>query len=331
MAVDIPRRQFIWALCGAVAAWPLIARAQQPARPVIGFLNGGSPDTFAYLVTAFKQGLNESGYVEGQNVAIEYRWAEERYDRLPALADELVHDHVDVLVATGGDPSPRAAKRATDTIPIVFLSGLDPIESGLVGSLNRPDGNATGVSFFTIVLLAKQLELLCELVPKAAVVAFLANPSSQNFARSVDEVQTAGLRLNRQIKIFNAVTEVDLDLAFSKMVQEGVNALLIEPEPLFTSKREQIVALTTRERIPAMYFPREFAASGGLASYGTSLVGVYMQVGIYAGRILKGAKPADLPILQPIKFDLTINLKTAKALGLTVPQTLLVAADEVIE
>jgi putative ABC transport system substrate-binding protein len=322
MAVDIPRRQFISALGGAVAAWPLIARAQQPARPVIGFLNGGSPDTFAYLVTAFKQGLNESGYVEGQNVAVEYRWAQERYDRLPALADELVRDHVAVLVATGGDPSPRAAKRATDTIPIVFLSGLDPIESGLVGSLNRPDGNATGVSFFTIILLAKQLELLCELVPKAAVVAFLANPSSQNFARSIDEVQAAALRLNRQIKTFNAVTEADLDLAFAKMAQEGVNALLIEPEPLFTSKRE---------RIPAMYFQREFAASGGLASYGTSLAGAYRQVGAYAGRILKGAKPADLPILQPVKFDLTINLKTAKALGLAVPQTLLVAADEVIE
>jgi putative ABC transport system substrate-binding protein len=331
MAVFIGRRNFIAALGGVSVAWPLAARAQQSAMPVIGFLNGGSSTTFGYLAAAFRQGLSETGYVEERNVAIEYRWADEHFDQLPAMAEELVRRNVAVLVATGGDLSARAAKRATDTIPIVFALGADPVAAGFVASINRPGGNATGVNFFTTRLLPKQLELLCQLVPNAAVIALLLNPDSANFDTNTKNGEVAGRALGRQIRVFKAGTEDEINIVFARLIQERVDGLVVPGEPLFTSRRDQLTALVVRNAIPAMFYQREFVAAGALASYGENFADNYRQIGIYAGRILNGEKPANLPVQQPSKFELIINLKTAKALDLTVPLIMQMTADEVIE
>jgi putative ABC transport system substrate-binding protein len=313
------RREFITLLGGAAAAWPLKVRAQQSA-PIIGFLNSASPDAFAYFVAAFHQGLNEAGYVEGKNVTIEYRWAESQYDRLPALAADLVGRRVAVIAATGASPSMHAAKRATTTIPIVFIAA-DPVREGVVASFNRPGGNATGVSLFTDVLAAKRLELLRELVPNSGVVGLLVDPNSREANTQLSEVEAAA----------RTSSDREFDRIFETLAQQRLGALLVVGSPFFTSQRDKIVALAAHYRIPAIYEWREFTTAGGLISYGTSLTDAYRQVGAYVGRILKGDNPADLPVVRPAKFELVINLKTAKALGLDVPLFLQQRADEVIE
>jgi putative tryptophan/tyrosine transport system substrate-binding protein len=296
--------------------------------PVIGYLHFGSPGLFAYQVAAFHQGLSETGYVEGQNLAIEYRWAEGRYDRLPALATDLVGHKLDVITALG-PPSARAAKSATSTIPIVFVVGTDPVADGLVASLARPGGNLTGISILAVELIPKRLELLSELVPQARVFALLVNPNSVN--TWIGEVQQTARAKGAQLQILKASTESEIDAAFATPANLHADALVVGDDPFFTSRHEQLVALASRHAVPAIYQFREFAAAGGLISYGSSLKAASRQVGIYAGKILKGAKPADLPVEQSTKLELVVNLKTAKALGLTVPQTILVRADEVIE
>jgi putative ABC transport system substrate-binding protein len=299
--------------------------------PVIGFLNAASPGPFRQQIAAFHEGLKESGYVEGQNVAVEYRWAEGQYDRLPALAADLVRRQVSVIVSGGGAPVVHAAKAATTTIPIVFTTGADPVGLGLVASLNRPGGNRTGVYMFTSGLEAKRLGLLHEMVPKVTTIAVLINPNYLDAENQLRDVQEAAVRLGVQLVVVRANAENDFDAAFSTVVQQRSGALLVCASPFFNSRREQLVVLAARHALPTIYEWRDFAAAGGLMSYGTSLADAYRQAGAYAGRILKGAKPADLPVIQTTKFEFVINLKTAKALGLDVPLGISAGADEVIE
>jgi putative tryptophan/tyrosine transport system substrate-binding protein len=330
MAIGIERRKFISVLGGA-ATWPLAARAQQPAMPVIGFLNSVSPAAIARPVAAFLQGLKETGYVDGQNVAIEYRWADGQYDRLPALAADLAQHQSAVIAALGGDPPALAAKAATSTIPIVFMVGRDPVELGLVASLNRPGGNATGVNLFVTEMEAKRIGLLHELVPASATLGVLMNPKIADAQTELSEVQAAGRALQQQVEVRNASNDTEIEAAFAAFAQGKIGAVLVAADPSFNYRRELIVALAARLAIPAIYPFRDFADSGGLVSYGTSLTDAYRQAAIYAGRILKGEKAAELPVVQPTKFELVINLKTAKTLGLTIPNSLLATADEVIE
>jgi putative ABC transport system substrate-binding protein len=324
------RRDFIKIIAGSAIAWPLAARAQQPAMPMVGFLGGESPDLFAGRLRAFRQGLDEAGFVESRNVAIEYRWARGEYDRLPVLAADLVRQSVTVMVATT-TPALLAAKAATMTIPIVFLTGSDPVEAGLVASLNRPSGNMTGVSNLTVETGAKQMELLHELVPAATLIALLVNPANPVLADTLSrDLQTAARAMRQQILVVSASTESDVDAAFATLVEQKVGALVVGNDPFFNARPNQLVALAARHAVPAIYPYREFAAAGGLMSYGSNLADTYRLVGVYTGRILNGEKPANLPI-QQTKVEFVINLRTAKALGLTFPITLLGRADEVIE
>ena len=327
------RREFSTLLCGAATAstsWPLPLSAQQKATPVIGWLGISTPGPSAPSLAAFRHGLNEIGYVEGQNVAIEYRWAEGRYDRLPALAADLAGRRVDVLVASSGDPAAYAAKNATSTIPIVFTSG-DAVGYGFVASLARPGGNLTGLSFLNPELNPKRFELLSELVPQAKVIALLVNPNSSSLEHVLRAVQEAAKPKGLQLHILKAGTESEIDAAFAALVQRQAGGLVVSSDPFFYGQREQLVVLAARHSVPTIYEWRQFVVEGGLTSYGASVSAVNRQVGIYAGKILKGAKPADLPVLQPTTFEFVINLQTAEALGLTILPSILSRADEVIE
>jgi len=324
------RRDFI-ALSGGAVAWPLAAHGQQSTMPVIGFLHSASPEPFAQFVAAFREGLKDTGYVEGQNVAIEYRWANGQYDRLPALASDLVKRQVAVIATAGGSPSGLAAKKATATIPIVFSAGDDPVKVGLVASLNHPGENVTGVSVLIGALDAKKLGLLREIVPKATVFGILENPTLAAVKDRISSVEAAARSIGQQIQVFFASDERTLEATFPRLAQSGVGALVVGADPFFNSRRDQLVTLTARYAIPAIYETREYVVAGGLMSYGTKLAEGYRQVGIYTGRILKGDKPGDLPVVQSSKFELVINLKTAKVLGLAIPNSMQLLADEMIE
>jgi putative tryptophan/tyrosine transport system substrate-binding protein len=325
------RRDFITLLGGAAAAWPLAARAQQAAMPVVGWISSRAASESAYLVAAFRQGLKETGYIEPQNVVVDFRWGDGYYDRLNALATELVRRQVTVIVATGGDPAAQAAKVATGTIPIVFVSGSDPVKVGLVASFNRPGGNVSGVHLLLLGMGAKRLGLLHELVPAANPIGVLTNPNFPDAHTQLRDLENAAESLGSELLVLKASTELEIDTAFTNLAQQKIGAVLIASDPFFTTRRDQLAALASRHAIPAMFDLREYAAAGGLMSYGASLTDGYRRGGIYTGRILKGEKPADLPVLQPTKFELVINLKTAKALGLNIPDKLLALADEVIE
>jgi ABC-type uncharacterized transport system substrate-binding protein len=326
------RRQFITLIGGAAAAWPLAARAQQPAMPVIGFIRDGSADGSARFVAAFRKGLNENGYVEGQNVTIEYHWLEGHYDRLPALMADLVRRRVAVIASLGSAPAVLAAKAATTTIPIVFGVGGGPVQLGLVASLARPGSNATGINFLNTEVVAKRLQLLHDLVPNAVRVAVLVNPANASTAESnLREIQEAAPSLGLQFQILNASAIGEIDAAFATLARERPDALFVTGDAFFVSRRAQFITLTARDRIPAAYAVRDYVEAGGLMSYGTDLADAFHQVGVYTGSILKGAKPADLPVLQSTKFEFVINRTTVKALGLTIPAGVLSIADEVIE
>jgi putative tryptophan/tyrosine transport system substrate-binding protein len=325
------RREFITLLGGSALAWPLKTRAQQTAAPVIGFLHGGSPGTRLPLVAAFREGLKETGYVEGDNVIIKYVWADDQNGRLPALAADLVRSQVAVIAAVGGEPTAFAAKIATSSIPIVFIAGGDPVTAGLVANMARPGGNITGVNMFTVELQAKRLGLLHELIPSASTIALLVDPNFPPSDLIANEVERAAHVIGRQVIVLKTRSEPDIDAAFATMLQINAGALLVGAGPFFNSRRNQIVTLAAHHAIPAIYEFRDSALAGGLMSYGTSLADAYRHSGVYAGRILKGEKPAEIPVLQPTKFELVINLKTAKALRLTIPPGVLAIADEVIE
>jgi putative tryptophan/tyrosine transport system substrate-binding protein len=326
----VRRRKFITVVGGAAAAWPLSARAQQPAMPVIGYLSALSQMQSAHLLSAFRRGLSETGFTEGSNVLIQYRWADGQYQRLPAMAAELVHLPVSLILAQA-PPAALAAKAATATIPIVFIVGFDPVGAGLVASLNHPGGNATGMTLISFILGQKRLEMLRDISPKASVIAMLANPLSPDAIPEIGSVQAGAQSLGLQLAMFNASTASDIEVAFGAMAAQKVDALLVGTDPFFTNQRADIVAQAARLKIPAIYPFREFAAEGGLISYGTNIASSYRQAGIYAGRILKGVKSADLPVMQPTTFELVINLKTAKELGFDIPPTLHARSDEVIE
>jgi putative tryptophan/tyrosine transport system substrate-binding protein len=326
----LKRRQFT-TLLGCAAAWPLAARAQQAAMPVIGFLNTQSPGSIPHWTAAFHQGLKETGFVEDQNVAVEYRWAQGQYDRLPELAADLVRRQVAVVAATGGEPSPQVAKAATQTIPIVFTANGDPLRDGLVASLNRPGGNATGITIFGGAAVAKRLQLMHDLMPNAATIAYLMNPNNPNAEIEMSAAQVAARALGQEMRVLSASNEGEFDAAFAAVVQQRASALVVASDALFFWQRDQLVSLAARHGMPAIYYLREFAHAGGLMAYGNSLPDAYRLAGVYVGRILKGEKPADLPVIQSTKFEFVINLKTANALGLTIPNSMQLLADEVIE
>jgi putative ABC transport system substrate-binding protein len=326
------RRDFISLIGGAAATWPLTAHTQQAAMPVIGFLSSVSPNAYPEYVDAFREGLKSTNYVEGQNVKIEFRWAEGQYDRLPALASDLVRRHVAVIATSGGDLSALAAKEATSTIPIVFSLGGDPIKFGLVKSFNQPGGNATGVRVYSPELIAKRLQMLREIAPKAAIMGMLANPKNALTKTLIQDIQAAARDIiGREVYIENAHTEDEIDTAFSNLVENHVDALVVQADPFFTGRRDQIAALAAKHGIPAIYQFKESVLAGGLISYGPRSAEAFRQVGIYTGRILKGASPADLPVVQPTQLELAINVKAAKALGLEIPPSIIARADEVIE